>query len=105
LQVDPRDAWLLYNKGASLAALGRVDESLVILRQAEERFSSADAHGRAVAAYGRALVLESIGRCDEAAGEYKHYAAVAGDTDPNAAAHVRSHLRMCRLTAGGRATF
>jgi tetratricopeptide (TPR) repeat protein len=105
LQVDPRDPWLLYNKGSSLAALGRVDDSLTVLRDAEGRFSSEDTHGRSVAAYGRALILESVGRCDEASTEYKHYVALAGDSDPNAQAHVRSHLRMCRLSASGRATF
>ena len=97
LAVDPEDAWLLYDKGAALAALGRVEESLAVLRDAEARFAS-DPHGRAVAIYGRALALESIGRCEEAAAEYRRYAAVAGDSDPRAEEHARTHLRMCKTS-------
>jgi tetratricopeptide (TPR) repeat protein len=102
LAVAPDDAWLLYNKGTALTALGRVDEGTKVLREAEDHFAPSDLHGRSVAAYGRALTLEGAGRCQEAAREYDHYAAITGAKGEEAA-HLKTHLRMC-LRATGRET-
>jgi tetratricopeptide (TPR) repeat protein len=97
LKIAPDNAWLLYDRGAALVGMGRVDDGLAALRTAEVSFASGDTHGRAVAVYGRALALESVGRCDAAADEYRRYADLAGDSDPTAAARASASLRMCRL--------
>jgi tetratricopeptide (TPR) repeat protein len=97
LAIAPSDPWLWYDKGTALAGLNRVDDALPILREAEQRFASADVHGRAVATYRRALALETAGRCEEERAELDHYASLVGRSQPRLVEDTRAHLRFCRL--------
>lgn len=89
----PGDPWLLYNRGASLAALGHVDQALETLRASERAFG--DAESRALAAYRRALTLEFAGRCAEASTELSHYAALMRATDATLADEAMAHVKFC----------
>jgi tetratricopeptide (TPR) repeat protein len=91
------DAWLLYNRGVALVALGRLDEGFASLRRAEARFDSA--HEKSLAIYRRALALEFAGRCAEASTEYSRYAAMTRATEPKLAGDAIAHLRFC-ITPG-----
>jgi tetratricopeptide (TPR) repeat protein len=97
LLAAPQDPWLLYNAGTALAGLGRVDESLAMLRRAEHLFSADNLHGRSVATYRRAIALEVAGRCQEEKAELDHYASLIGYKDPQFAQHERAHVRFCQL--------
>jgi tetratricopeptide (TPR) repeat protein len=97
LIAAPDHPWLLYNRGIALADLGRTDEALASLRQAELRFAPADVHDRSVATYGRAVALERAGRCQEERAELDHYASLVGRTGPALAQNAAAHLRFCRL--------
>jgi tetratricopeptide (TPR) repeat protein len=96
LVVAPNSPWLLYNKGAALAALGQVDEAAALLRAAQARFSPADTHGVSVAIYRRALAYEQSGRCDEAGVAFEEYAQAVRATQPLLAEHARAHVKLCR---------
>jgi tetratricopeptide (TPR) repeat protein len=95
LAKQPRDAWVLYNKGAALAALGRTDEALTILRRAERAFPRTDVHGRSVAVWRRGLVLELAGRCNEASTEFSSYAALVRHADPTMGTQALAHMIFC----------
>ena len=105
LEVAPEHPWLLYDRGAALAGLGRTDEALAPLRDAEQRFAAADVHGRAVATYRRALALEVDGRCQEEQAELEHYAALTGTPPAQLARLEKRHINACRLAHAGRTTF
>src|SRR5215471_12009959 len=49
LATSPKDPWLHYNKGSALAALGKWEDGIVELRQAQRLF--ADLHWRSLAVY------------------------------------------------------
>jgi tetratricopeptide (TPR) repeat protein len=100
LAIAPEDPWLLYNRGAALAGLGNVNDAVTVLRESERLFAPGNVHGRSVATYRRAIALEAAGRCDEAAAEFKRYAAIIGPTKPQLAEHAREHLRFCRAATG-----
>jgi tetratricopeptide (TPR) repeat protein len=104
LAVAPDDPWLLYNKGAALIGLGRLDEALPVLRQAEERFAPTDLHGRSVAIYRRAIALELDNRCEEASAEMRRYAQLVARSQPEEAERALTHVRYCQ-TAPTRPTF
>jgi tetratricopeptide (TPR) repeat protein len=93
LASHPRDPWLLYNKGAAQAGLGRLEQALETLREAEQRFTTP--HEQSLAAYRRALALEFAGRCAEASTELSHYAAIVGNADPSLAKDALAHLSFC----------
>jgi len=104
LAAAPGDAWLLYNKGAALADLGRLDEALAVLREAEARFAPGDLHGRSVAVYRRAIALELANRCEEANAEMQRYAQMVAPSQPEAAQRAITHIRYC-VTSPTRRTF
>ncbi len=104
LAILPNDPWLLYNVGTALAGLGRFDDALPVLRDAERGFSSENIHGRSVAVYRRAITLEFAGRCDEAAAEMKYYSEMVQPSQPQLAQHALTHATFCRI-ANGRKTF
>ncbi len=87
------DPWLLYNKGAALAGLGRLDQALETLREAELQLTSP--RDRSLAAYRRALALEFAGRCAEASTEFSSYAALVQHDNPTLAEDALAHLQFC----------
>src|SRR5262245_20329045 len=66
LAIEPNDAWLLYDRGAALSSVGRLEESVATLKRAEAAFTADQLWGRALSSYRRALVLSQLGRCAEA---------------------------------------
>src|SRR5689334_18780946 len=53
LAAAPNDGWLLYDRGAALASLNRLDEAVVVLERAEATFSADEPWGRALSSYRR----------------------------------------------------
>jgi hypothetical protein len=90
---------LLYNRGSALVGLGRIDDALTSLREAERRFGAANVHGRSVAIYRGAMALEIAGRCEEELTELERYAESARLGDPELTRRARAHVKLCRLTS------
>jgi tetratricopeptide (TPR) repeat protein len=104
LAIAAGDPWLLYNRGSALAGLGRIDEALISLREAERRFPRSSSHGRSVAVYRRAMALEVAGRCDEELAELERYAEVARPGEPAFQRRAVAHVRLCRLASASTKT-
>jgi tetratricopeptide (TPR) repeat protein len=90
---NPQDPWLLYDRGAALAALGRFDEALETLLRAEGHFATL--HDRSLPVYRRALILEARGRCAEASLELSNYALLVRDDAPELARESLTHVQYC----------
>jgi Flp pilus assembly protein TadD len=75
---EARSPWLDYDEGRALAALGRTDEAVRMLRRAELGFVG-DRWAESVAIWGRALALDEAGRCDDARRAYDEYAKLTGE--------------------------
>jgi tetratricopeptide (TPR) repeat protein len=105
LELVPDDPWLVYNKGAALAGLGRYAEAETTLRHAERLFPASNIHGRSVAVYRRAMALEMADRCDELAAELRHFVEITNNTDPNFAANAMAHVRTCKLARSQRGIY
>jgi tetratricopeptide (TPR) repeat protein len=105
LALAPHNPWLLYNRGAALSGLQRIDEAVDALRLAEQAFSADNIHGRSVAIYRRALALEGAGRCDEASREFQAYASLVKPEQPELADRALQHSKFCRLASAPRRTF
>ncbi len=95
LSVAPGRPWCLYDRGAALAALGRVDEAERALARSVAAFPAVDAWGRATAQWRRALVLQQGGRCEEARAAFLAYAAYVGPADPTAASQALARAQRC----------
>lgn len=93
LVAHPGDPWLLYDKGAAQAGMGRLDWALETLREAEQRFATP--HERSLAVYRRAIALELAGRCAEASTDLSRYAALVGRDQPTLADDALAHLKFC----------
>ena len=93
LAIRPNDPWLLYDQGAALAGLGRTDEAVVALAQAEKAFT--DDHGRATAIYRAGLAFEMAGRCTEAKREFARYAHIEREENVQLAADALRHRQIC----------
>jgi predicted Zn-dependent protease len=95
LATDPNDAWLLYDQGAALAQLGRLDEAVVALERAEASFRADAPWGRALASYRRALALTRLGRCGEAQLAVAHYATLMTELSRDVAADAQRAVAEC----------
>jgi tetratricopeptide (TPR) repeat protein len=93
LARHPNDPWLLYDKGAAQAGLGRVDDALATLDRAERHFATP--HERSLAVYRRAIALEQAGRCADASRELGRYAALVQKRQPWLAAEALAHRTRC----------
>jgi tetratricopeptide (TPR) repeat protein len=90
----PDDFFLLYNRGAALAGLGRTDEAIETLQRAEA--TAPDARWKSLSIYQRAIAFRDGGRCSEAAAEYKKFAELVQPTDPQAATMATNYAATCR---------
>jgi tetratricopeptide (TPR) repeat protein len=95
-QAARESGWLDYNRAIVLARLSRTDDAVVAYRAAEQRFGTADPHGRSIAIYGRARALADAGRCPEATRAYQEYAALVRATQPQDADMALTFARACR---------
>jgi tetratricopeptide (TPR) repeat protein len=107
LARHPGNAWLLYNRGAALANLERIDEAHATLAQAEDAFGP-DEHGRSLAIWRDALMMEQAGRCDQARARFREYAQLVRQRDADSAEQAETHAQRCitpgeRENVGGRA--
>jgi tetratricopeptide (TPR) repeat protein len=93
LAYHPKDAWLAYDRGSALVAMGQLDEGLPELRRAEQGFTNA--HDRSLAVYRGALALEQAGRCDEAAQAFDRYATLIRPESPKLADDALMHVNAC----------
>jgi tetratricopeptide (TPR) repeat protein len=95
----PRGAWLLYDRGSALTALGRTDEAVEAFEDAEERFDgSHDDAGRAVAIWGEARALAEAGRCAEAQPVFEQYKDLVREKDSSAAEMAVRYAAECKAT-------
>jgi tetratricopeptide (TPR) repeat protein len=95
LALTPKNAWAHYNRAVALHHLGRTREAVDEYREAQARFDEKEAHGRAVAIYGRARALDDAGWCDEARPTYAEFITAVASYDPNAAEMARAYARQC----------
>ena len=103
LAADPNDAWLLYDRGAAMASLGRLDEAVTTLARAEATFRADQPWGRALAAYRRGLALARLGRCNEAQVALTKYATLMKQLDRDVAVDSERGVAQCeRQNVGGR---
>src|SRR5215831_14353363 len=86
LAADPNNAWLLYDRGAAMASLGRLDEAVTTLARAEATFRADQPWGRALASYRRGLALALLGRCHDAQTALASYATLMKQLDRDVAA-------------------
>jgi tetratricopeptide (TPR) repeat protein len=96
VMVSPASPWAHYDRAVALQALGRMDDAVEELRQAERYFGDADARGRSLAIYGRARALTGAGRCAEAHVAYQEYADLVRVADPRAAEMALAYASNCR---------
>ena len=103
LAIAPNDAWLLYDRGAALASLGRLDEAVTELARAEATFPADQPWGRAVSSYRRGLALARLGRCGEAQLAIAHYTTLMREMDCDVAADAARGVAQCeRQNVSGR---
>jgi predicted Zn-dependent protease len=88
----PQDPWLLYDRGAALAGLGRTDEAIAELARAGQSFPANNPWGRALAAYRRGVALDRAGRHEEARKAFGEYAGVVTDLSVELADQA---MRLC----------
>jgi tetratricopeptide (TPR) repeat protein len=100
----PNDAWLLYDRGAALASLNRLDEAVAVLQRAQATFKADEPWGRALASYRRGLALARLGRCGEANLAIAQYASLMRQMNHEVAADAQSSVAQCeRQNVSGRA--
>jgi tetratricopeptide (TPR) repeat protein len=99
IRLTPQAPWPHYSKGMALSRLGRTDEAVSALSDAELRFAATDPWGRSVAIYGRANTLARAGRCAEARQAFEQYARFVEERAPNSAALARRYATECRAPA------
>jgi hypothetical protein len=93
---EPVDAWLDYDRGSALVALGRTDEALDAFGRAELRFDrAADPQGVRKAMWGRARALADAGRCGDARLAYGQYQAAVRLQSPRDAELAASYAGFC----------
>jgi hypothetical protein len=92
----PRDPWARYDEAMALSRLGQVDAAITGFLDAEGRFAASDVWGRSIAIYGGAHALAEAGRCEEAAREYKRYAAFVRERDPGSADLATTYAGECK---------
>jgi tetratricopeptide (TPR) repeat protein len=95
VQLGPNDPFAHLTRAAALAGTGDTAEALLAYAHAEALYAR-DPHGRSLAVYGRARVLESAGRCGEARAEYERYARLVEASDPASATMARSYGAACK---------
>ena len=95
LAARPNDAWLLYDRGAALASLNRLDEAVIALERAEATFSADEPWGRALASYRRGLALARLGRCADANVAIAHYATIMRELNRTVAADAQRSVAQC----------
>ena len=104
LAAAPNDAWLLYDRGAALASLNRLDEAVTALERAEATFRADEPWGRALASYRRGLALARLGRCSEANVAIAHYATIMRELNRDVAVDAQRGVAQCeRQNVSGRA--
>jgi tetratricopeptide (TPR) repeat protein len=77
LVVSHDSAWLHYDRGVALVGVGRTDDGLAELRDAERLFPGD--HEKSLAVYRRIIALREAGRCQQAAKEVAAYLAIVKD--------------------------
>lgn len=95
--AEANDGWSRYSHAVELQKQGRTDAAVSAYRDAETYFAkSGDAHGSAVAIYGRAHALDEAGRCDEAGEAYHQYADLMKGKNPHAAELAIGYAHECQ---------
>jgi tetratricopeptide (TPR) repeat protein len=103
LAANPNDAWLLYDRGAAMASLGRLDEAVTTLARAEATFRADQPWGRALASYRRGLALARLGRCADAQIALANYTTLMKQLNEDVAAEAQRGVAECeRQMVGGR---
>jgi Flp pilus assembly protein TadD len=95
LRKHPNDGSLLYDQGAALARLGQLDEAVAVLQRAQAAFPADQPWGRALAAYRRGLVLQELGRCDDARVAFESYQTLMNELDATLARQALSIADQC----------
>jgi tetratricopeptide (TPR) repeat protein len=95
LAFHPHDPWLLYDRGAALANLGRLEKAVTALQSAEASFPVDQPWGRALASYRRALVLTQLGRCKDAQLAIAHYATLMNELDHEVTEQAQRDVAEC----------
>jgi len=95
LVADSNAAWLLYDRGAALASLGRLDEAVTTLARAQASFPADQPWGRALASYRRGLALARLGRCDEAQTALAKYTTLMNQLNRDFAAEAQRDVGEC----------
>jgi tetratricopeptide (TPR) repeat protein len=95
VRLAPNNPWALYNRAAALHHLGRAEDAIAQYQSAEVQFGE-DRWGRSLAIYGRARVLDDVGKCDEAKRAYEQFAALVRSTDAPAAEMALNYAGQCR---------
>ena len=95
LVADSNNAWLLYDRGAAMASLGRLDEAVTTLARAQAAFPADQPWGRALASYRRGLALARLGRCNEAQVALAKYTTLMKQLDRDVAAEAQRDVGEC----------
>jgi len=93
LRENPRDPWLVFNRGIALLNLDRLDEGIAALDEAERGLATPQEKAGVV--FRRARANDQAGRCARAVRDYERYVSLIRDIDEAGAALALRYARSC----------